>query len=306
MEHVELAGVHSGDSACVIPPVSIKKEHIETIKEYTQKIAKSLKVCGLMNMQYAIEGDKVYVLESNPRASRTVPLVSKVCNVQMANLATRLMLGSSLESLKLEEKKIPHFGAKESVFPFDKFENVDPVLGPEMRSTGEVLGMSENFGLAFYKSQEAANSCLPDAPKKGEEKTVLISLSEKVNQAKDAVAVGKGLVDMGFKILATEGTAEFFAKAGIPCEIIAKLNEGRPNVLDVILNKEVCLAINTPSAKKDVIKDEAAIRKAVIKYKVPYITTLAAAKAAVQGILASSKGKGMVRSVQEFHKDIKE
>ena len=175
-----------------------------------------------------------------------------------------------------------------------------------MRSTGEVLGMSENFGLAFYKSQEAANACLPDAPKKGEEKTVLISLSEKVNQAKDAIAVGKGLVDMGFKILATEGTAEFFAKAGIPCEIIAKLNEGRPNVLDVILNKEVCLAINTPSAKKDAIKDEAAIRKAVIKYKVPYITTLAAAKAAVQGILASSKGKGIVRSVQDFHKDIKE
>lgn len=306
MEHIELAGVHSGDSACVIPPVSIKKEHIETIKEYTQKIAKSLKVCGLMNMQYAIEGDKVYVLEANPRASRTVPLVSKVCNVQMANLATRLMLGASLESLKLKEKKIPHFGAKEAVFPFDKFENVDPVLGPEMRSTGEVLGMSENFGLAFYKSQEAANACLPDAPKKGEEKTVLISLSEKVNQAKDAIAVGKGLVDMGFKILATEGTAEFFAKAGIPCEIIAKLNEGRPNVLDVILNKEVCLAINTPSAKKDAIKDEAAIRKAVIKYKVPYITTLAAAKAAVQGILASSKGKGIVRSVQDFHKDIKE
>ena len=305
MEHIELAGVHSGDSACVIPPVSITKEHIKTIKTYTQKIAQSLKVCGLMNMQYAIEGDKVYVLEANPRASRTVPLVSKVCNVQMAKLATRLMMGESLASLELKEKKIPHFGAKEAVFPFDKFDNVDPVLGPEMRSTGEVLGMSENFGLAFYKSQEAASASLPELPEEGKVKKVLISLSEKVHQAKDAVEVGRGFHRMGFSILATEGTAAFFQKEGIPCEVIAKLNEGRPNVLDVILNKEVCLAINTPSAKKDVIKDEAAIRQAVIKYKVPYITTLAAAKAAVQGILASSKGKGSVKSIQEFHKEIR-
>jgi carbamoyl-phosphate synthase large subunit len=222
----------------------------------------------------------------------------------MAKLATRLMMGESLASLELKEKKIPHFGAKEAVFPFDKFDNVDPVLGPEMRSTGEVLGMSENFGLAFYKSQEAASASLPELPEEGKVKKVLISLSEKVHQAKDAVEVGRGFHRMGFSILATEGTAAFFQKEGIPCEVIAKLNEGRPNVLDVILNKEVCLAINTPSAKKDVIKDEAAIRQAVIKYKVPYITTLAAAKAAVQGILASSKGKGSVKSIQEFHKEI--
>ena len=305
MEHVELAGVHSGDSACVIPPVSITKEQMETIKKYTKKIAQSLHVCGLMNMQYAIENGKVYVLEANPRASRTVPLVSKVCNIQMARLATRLMLGESIESLKLKEAVIPHFGAKEAVFPFDKFPNVDPVLGPEMRSTGEVLGMSESFGLAFYKSQEAANSCLPSAPKKGETAKVLISLSDKESLAKQAIEVGKGLAAMGFTLLATEGTALFFKKAGIDCTIISKLNEGRPNVLDVILNREVCLAINTPSAKRDAIKDEAAIRKAVIKYKIPYITTIAGASAAVQGILASSKGKGGVKSLQEFHKAIK-
>ena len=302
MEHVELAGVHSGDSACVIPPVSITKEQMETIKKYTRKIAQSLHVCGLMNMQYAIENGKVYVLEANPRASRTVPLVSKVCNIQMARLATRLMLGEPLAALNLEEKQIPHFGAKEAVFPFDKFPNVDPVLGPEMRSTGEVLGMSESFGLAYYKSQEAANACLPSAPKKGETAKVLISLSDKESLAKQAIEVGKGLVGMGFTLLATEGTAKFFQKAGIECTVISKLNEGRPNVLDVILNREVCLAINTPSAKRDAIKDEAAIRKAALKYKIPYITTIAGASAAVQGILASSKGKGGVKSLQEFHR----
>ena len=277
---------------------------METIKKYTKKIAQSLHVCGLMNMQYAIENGKVYVLEANPRASRTVPLVSKVCNIQMARLATRLMLGESIESLKLKEAVIPHFGAKEAVFPFDKFPNVDPVLGPEMRSTGEVLGMSESFGLAFYKSQEAAN-LVRLCPKKEKQQRVLISLSDKESLAKQAIEVGKGLAAMGFTLLATEGTALFFKKAGIDCTIISKLNEGRPNVLDVILNREVCLAINTPSAKRDAIKDEAAIRKAVIKYKIPYITTIAGASAAVQGILASSKGKGGVKSLQEFHKAIK-
>ena len=164
MEHVELAGIHSGDSACVIPPVSIPADNLATIKEYTKKIAESLHVCGLMNMQYAIENGKVYVIEANPRASRTVPLVSKVCDTQMARLATRMMLGESLESLGLKDKKIPYYGAKEAVLPWARFPGVDPILGPEMRSTGEVLGLAENFPLAFYKSQEAAGSELPHAP----------------------------------------------------------------------------------------------------------------------------------------------
>jgi len=313
MEHVELAGVHSGDSACLIPPVSIDAEHLATIKAYTTKIAEALHVCGLMNMQYAIEDGKVYVLEANPRASRTVPLVSKVCNTQMARLSTRLMLGEKLEDLKLRDKVIPHYGAKEAVFPFEKFPEVDPVLGPEMRSTGEVLGLSENYAFAFYKSQEAAGTFLPadlasvpGADSSVSPRKVLISISEKDSLAAQAVEVGKAFVALGFKILATEGTAEFYRKAGVECEIIAKLNEGRPNVLDVILNRQVSLVINTPTGRRDSRADDAVIRKAAIKYRVPYITTLAAALAAVKGIKAASSGRGGVKSLQEYHRAITE
>ncbi len=306
MEHIELAGVHSGDSACVIPPVSIADSYLETIKNYTRKIAQALNVCGLMNMQYAIEDGTVYVLEANPRASRTVPLVSKVCNTQMASLATRLMLGAKLGDLDVYEKSIPHYGAKEAVFPFDKFPEVDPVLGPEMRSTGEVLGMADNFALAFYKSQEAAGTFLPAQPNlPGEnEQHVLISLSDKETQQDTAIRMGKAFSSLGFRILATEGTANFFRSAGIECDTIAKINEGRPNVLDVILNRQIVLAINTPSGRRDALADDAVIRKAVIKYKIPYITTLAAALAAAQGIKAARNGKGGVTSLQEYHKRI--
>lgn len=304
MEHIELAGVHSGDSACVIPSVSIGKENLETIKKYTKKIAESLHVCGLMNMQYAIENGKVYVLEANPRASRTVPLVSKVCNIQMAALATKLMLGESLASLELKNKIIPHYGVKEAVFPFDKFSMVDPVLGPEMRSTGEVLGLSEKFALAFYKSQEAAGSFVSDRfdNKNGNEK-VLISLSEKSSQA---IKVGQAFSSLGFKILATEGTADFLEKSGIECDVIAKLNEGRPNVLDVIVNNEVCLIINTPRARRGHLADGTAMRKAAVKYKIPYITTLSAAVALAKGIKAARSGKGDVNSLQSYHRKIRE
>ena len=295
MEHVELAGVHSGDSACIIPPVTITEENLKTIKDYTRKIAEALHVCGLMNMQYAIEDGKVFVLEANPRASRTVPLVSKVCNTQMARLATRLMLGEKLESLHLKDKKFKHHGAKEAVFPFDKFPKVDPVLGPEMRSTGEVLGLSENFALAYYKSQEAAGSVLPS------EGAVLISLSDKTNLADQAIEVGKEFAKLGFKIYATEGTAKFYENAGVKCEVVNKINEGRPNVLDIILNKQVNLIINTPWAKRDAIKDESAIRKAAIKYKTPYITTLAAALNTVKGIAEARKGKASGKSLQDLH-----
>ncbi|MBR4159627.1 MAG: carbamoyl-phosphate synthase large subunit, partial [Spirochaetia bacterium] len=308
MEHVELAGIHSGDSACVIPPVSIDQPHLDTIKQYTKKIAESLHVCGLMNMQYAIEDGKVYVIEANPRASRTVPLVSKVCNTQMARLATRLMLGESLQSLGLKEKVIPHFGAKEAVFPFSRFPGVDPILGPEMRSTGEVLGLADNYPLAFYKSQEAAGCALPHAPSAWENKKVLISLSDTHTQEEQVLTIGKTFKNLGFTILATEGTANFYNQHGIKCDKVNKIGEGRPDVVDLILNNEVCLAINTPRAKRNYAEDRKTIRKACLKYKVPYITTLAGALAAVKGIESVKNGKGGeggVKSLQEYHAQVR-
>ena len=234
MEHVELAGIHSGDSACVIPPVSIPEDNLKTIKEYTTKIAQALKVTGLMNMQYAIENGKVYVIEANPRASRTVPLVSKVCDTQMARLATRLMLGETIESLGLKDKVIPYYGAKEAVLPWSRFPGVDPILGPEMRSTGEVLGLAETFPLAFYKSQEAAGSELPHAPAAWENKKVLISLSNKESQKDQVLMIGKTLKDLGFTLVGTQGTADFYNANGIKCEVVNKIGGGRPDVVDLI------------------------------------------------------------------------
>lgn len=308
MEHVELAGIHSGDSACVIPPVSIPADNLATIKEYTKKIAESLHVCGLMNMQYAIEDGKVYVIEANPRASRTVPLVSKVCDTQMARLATRMMLGESLESLGLKDKTIPYYGAKEAVLPWARFPGVDPILGPEMRSTGEVLGLAENFPLAFYKAQEAAGSELPHAPAAWENKKVLISLSNKESQKDEVLKIGKTLKDLGFTLIGTKGTADFYNDNGIKCEVVNKIGAGRPDVVDAIMNKEVCLVINTPKAKRNYAEDRKTIRKACLKYKVSYITTLAGALAAVQGIAAvknGNGGEGGVKSLQEYHSLIK-
>jgi carbamoyl-phosphate synthase large subunit len=296
MEHIEQAGVHSGDSACVIPPVNISKAHLDTIQDYTTLIARELKVIGLMNMQYAIENGKVYVLEANPRASRTVPLVSKVCALQMARAATRLMLGEPLNSLGLKHPKhMKHFGVKESVFPFDKFPEVDPLLGPEMRSTGEVLGMGSDFGTAFLKAQEAAYNCLPMSG------TVLISLVEKTGAA---LEVGKAFSALGFKIKATEGTWKFLSQKGVPCERINKQHEGRPNIADGIVNREIQAVINTPAGKMS-MTDDSYIRKAAIKHKVPYFTTLAAALAAAKGIAAFQKGKSEVRSLQSYHASIK-
>ena len=308
MEHVELAGVHSGDSACVIPPVSIPAENLKTIKEYTTKIASALKVCGLMNMQYAIEDGKVYVIEANPRASRTVPLVSKVCDTQMARLATRLMLGETIESLGLKDKVIPYYGAKEAVLPWSRFPGVDPILGPEMRSTGEVLGLAETFPLAFYKSQEAAGSELPHAPAAWENKKVLISLSNKESQKDQVLMIGKTLKDLGFTLVGTQGTADFYNANGIKCEVVNKIGGGRPDVVDLIMNKEVCLVINTPKAKRNYAEDRKTIRKVCLKYKVSYITTLAGAVAAVKGIEAvknGNGGEGGVKSLQEYHVLIK-
>jgi len=296
MEHIELAGVHSGDSACVIPPISIPAKHLETINEYTRKIAVELNVIGLMNMQYAIAGDRVYVLEANPRASRTVPLVSKVCNISMARLATQVILGKKLADLNLKPKTINHFGVKESVFPFNMFPEVDPLLGPEMRSTGEVLGLADSFGLAFYKAEEAVQQVLPS------EGAVLITVSE--NDRAGVVDVARGFAELGFKIKATNGTHKFLTEHGIVSDPILKMHEGRPNIVDGVKNREIHLIINTPSGKLSQY-DDSYIRKAAIQYKVPYITTIAAAIAAVRGITAFRRGHGQVRSLQSYHQDIR-
>jgi len=296
MEHIELAGIHSGDSSCIIPPLSIAEKHKQTILDYTSRIARELNVVGLMNMQYAIAQDIVYVLEANPRASRTVPLVSKVCNVSMARVATQLMLGKKLTALGLVNRKIPHYGVKEAVFPFNMFPEVDPILGPEMRSTGEVLGMADSFGMAFYKAQEAARQRLPVGG------TVLLSLNSKEVPA--ALDVARKFSDLGFRIKATRGTHDFLASNGIESEVINKQHEGRPNIIDGIMNREIQLVVNTPSGKLSKY-DDSYIRKTAIKYKVTYITTLAAAAAAVVGIEAYQKHQPVVKSLQDYHKDIK-
>ena len=296
MEHIELAGVHSGDSACVIPPISIPARHIDTICDYTRKIALELNIVGLMNVQYAIANDIVYVLEANPRASRTVPLVSKICNISMARIATRVMLGKKLADLGLKTKSVTHFGVKEAVFPFNMFPEVDPLLGPEMRSTGEVLGLADSFGLAFFKAEEAAQQVLPS------EGTVLITISEGEKSA--VVEVARQFEKLGFKIKATSGTNIFLTDHGIESEVIRKMHEGRPNIVDGIMNKEIDLIINTPSGKLST-HDDSYIRKAAIKHKVPYITTLAAAIAAAKGIAAVRQGHGKVKPLQSYHADIR-
>jgi carbamoyl-phosphate synthase large subunit len=295
MEHIELAGIHSGDSACVIPPISIPERHLSTIREYTKTIAQALGVVGLMNMQYAICADRVYVLEANPRASRTVPLVSKVCNVSMARLATRLMLGESLESLGLNNRRISHFGVKEAVFPFNMFPEVDPVLGPEMRSTGEVLGMADTFGLAYFKAEEAAGQRLPVSG------AVLFTVTDP-NKAQ-ALEAARRLAALGFTIVATEGTAAYFTGNGLAARAIKKLHEGRPNIADAIKNGEIQLVINTP-ADRTSQHDDSYIRKTAIKYKVPYITTTAAAIAAARGIAEQEGQTRPPTSLQEYHQRI--
>ncbi len=279
MEHIELAGIHSGDSACIIPSVHIPEESVETIKEYTRKIAEEMHVKGLMNMQYAIEDGKVFVLEANPRASRTVPLLSKVCNIRMVPLATEIITseitGHPSPISELKEQEIPNYGVKEAVFPFNMFPEVDPLLGPEMRSTGEVLGLSGSYGEAFYKAQEAVQSKLPL------EGTVLISVNKKDKD--EVVEVARMLAEDGFRIVATEGTYNLITAAGISATRAKKLYEGRPNVGDMITNGDFDLIINSPVGKGSV-HDDSYLRKAAIKAKAPYITTVAAAKVAAEGI----------------------
>ncbi|MBR6643226.1 MAG: carbamoyl-phosphate synthase large subunit [Lachnospiraceae bacterium] len=300
MEHIELAGVHSGDSACILPSVHISPENVETIKEYTRKIAEEMHVKGLMNMQYAIENGKVYVLEANPRASRTVPLVSKVCNIRMVPLATEIitseLTGNPSPVPTLKEQVIPNYGVKEAVFPFNMFPEVDPLLGPEMRSTGEVLGLSSSYGEAFFKAQEGTQSKLPL------EGTVLISVNRKDKD--EVVEVARSLAGDGFKILATGGTCDILNANGVPATKVNKLSEGRPNIKDLITNGKVDLIINSPVGK-DSVNDDSYLRKAAIKAKVPYMTTVAAAKATADGIhYLKEHGGSEVKSLQELHSEI--
>ena len=300
MEHIELAGIHSGDSACIIPSVHITPENVETIKEYTRKIAEEMHVKGLMNMQYAIENGKVYVLEANPRASRTVPLVSKVCNIRMVPIATEIITseitGNPSPVPALKEQVIPNYGVKEAVFPFNMFQEVDPVLGPEMRSTGEVLGLSPSYGEAFFKAQEGCQSKLPL------EGTVLISVNNKDKQ--EVIEVAKAFKESGFNIVATAGTYNLITAEGIEATKVKKLCEGRPNVADMITNGEVQLIVNTP-VDKDSVTDDGYLRKAAIKAKTPYITTVAAAKATAEGIAyVKAHGCNELKSLQELHSEI--
>ncbi|MBB1500831.1 carbamoyl-phosphate synthase large subunit [Propioniciclava sp. MC1683] len=304
MEHIEYAGIHSGDSACLVPSVTIPDDQLATIEDYTRRIAIELGVVGLMNIQYAILDGVVYVLEANPRASRTVPLVSKVCDVNMASLATRLMLGESLASLNLEKRHVPYFGAKESVFPFNMFPEVDPLLGPEMRSTGEVLGLASNPGLAFFKSQEATQTVLPT------EGTVLLSIAERDridsgqgSPGANVLTAARTFVANGFSLMGTTGTVAFLAEHGIEATLVNKLHEGSPHMADAIRDGQVQLVINTPAGRASEY-DDSYIRKAAIRARVPYVTTTSEAYAAAIGIAAHRRGAEGVKSLQEWHASI--
>ena len=302
MQHIEQAGVHSGDSACVIPSVEISEENKKLIREYTTAIACEMGVVGLMNMQYAICEGKVYVLEANPRASRTVPLVSKVCNINMANIATKLMTyeltGERPDVTSFSEKAHPYYGVKEAVFPFNMFPEVDPLLGPEMRSTGEVLGLSESFGLAYYKAQEAAGAKLPLSG------NALVSVNK--GDRVQALEVAKQLHELGFTIVSTEGCGQYFTENGVPCKILKKLQEGRPNIYDAMVNGEVDLIVNSPAGKQSKY-DDSYLRKTAINKKIPYLTTMSAALASAKGIAAViRKEHGSLKSLQEYHKSLEQ
>jgi carbamoyl-phosphate synthase large subunit len=296
MEHIELAGIHSGDSACALPPVTLAEPHLRTIEEYTLRISRELGVCGVMNIQYAICQDQVYVLEANPRASRTVPLVSKVCNVPMARIALQLMLGTRLRDLQLRQRRLPHVGVKEVVLPFNMFPEVDPVLGPEMRSTGEVLGLASSFGLAYFKAQEAAGGPLPLHG------TVLLSVSDEDKPL--LLDVARKFQELGFRLKATQGTHRFLEQNGVRAELSYKIHEHqRPHIVDEIKSQAIQLIINTPIGKKSQL-DDTYLRKAAIKYRIPYVTTTAAARASVLGIAESRTGRRGVRSLQSYHQSI--
>ena len=295
LEHIEMAGVHSGDAAMVIPPQTLTSEALTLIRKYTKQIAKELRVVGLMNIQYAVKGDDVYVLEVNPRASRTIPFVSKAIGVPMAKVATKVMLGHTLEEMGLiDEVKINYVAVKESVFPFAKLPGVDPVLGPEMKSTGEVMGIDEDFGRAYYKSQLAAGNTLPTNGR------IFLSISRRdgVDNIKE---IGMGLKKLGFELLATEGTAKALAEVGVMAEVVKKVSEGSPNIIDRARNGEVDIIINTPTTGRNPMRDGYKIRRTAIDYRIPYITTIPAAKAMLKAIQSVKKNRISVASLNEYH-----
>ncbi|MCP2605309.1 ATP-grasp domain-containing protein, partial [Candidatus Aminicenantes bacterium AH-873-B07] len=292
MEHIEEAGIHSGDSSCVIPPVTLVNSQIEKIKHQTKLIAKKLKVKGLLNIQFAIKGDIIYVLEVNPRASRTIPYVSKTIGISLAKLATKVMMGKNLKDLGFTKEIIPkYFSVKYPVFSFDKLPGVDPILGPEMKSTGEVMGIDTDFGKAFAKAYISAGHNLPT---KG---TVFISVKNKDKRA--IIFIAKKLSDMGFKLVATQGTATVLRNNGLNVKSILKVYEGRPNVIDLIKNREIDIIINTPTGKGPK-QDSLNIRKIAIKRSIPCITTISGAYACVNGIEALRKGDLEVKALQEY------
>ncbi|MST94575.1 MAG: carbamoyl-phosphate synthase large subunit [Pedosphaera sp.] len=293
LEHIEFAGVHSGDAAMVLPPHTLTKGVIDTIRQYTHAMARELKVIGLMNVQYAVKGDTVYVLEVNPRASRTVPFVSKAIGQPLAKLAAKVMAGKSLKQLGFtKEIWTKYWAVKESVFPFNRFHGQDILLSPEMRSTGEVMGLDADLGIAYAKSQMAANSPLPMGG------TVFISVSDA--HKTEVAAVGKSYADLGFELIATDGTAAVLEKAGLKVRKVFKLTEGRPNALDLLKNREIQLVINTPAGQSPRV-DEVKIRTTAVYTGTPIMTTLSGAKAAALGIAALKKSGYAVKTVQEFH-----
>jgi carbamoyl-phosphate synthase large subunit len=293
LEHIEFAGVHSGDAAMVLPPHTLSRKIIETIRDHTHAMARELKVIGLMNVQYAVKGEKVYVLEVNPRASRTVPFVSKAIGFPLAKLAAKVMAGKTLKELGFTREIWPKYWAvKESVFPFNRFHGQDILLSPEMRSTGEVMGLDADLGIAYAKSQMAAGSPLPLGGK------VFISVSDA--HKKEVAAVAKQFTDLGFELVATDGTAAVLEKAGLKVQRIFKLTEGRPNAIDLLKNKEIQLVINTPAGESP-RADEVKIRTTAVYTGTPIMTTLSGAKAAVRGIAALKKSGYGVQTLQEYH-----
>ncbi|HID97351.1 MAG TPA: carbamoyl-phosphate synthase large subunit, partial [Thermodesulfobacteriaceae bacterium] len=295
MEHIEEAGIHSGDSACVLPPHTLAGEMLDRIAAATKAMASELEVVGLMNVQYAVKDRRLYVLEVNPRASRTAPFVSKATGVPLAKLATKVMVGRKLSDLGFDrEVSVNHVAVKESVFPFRKFPGVDPVLGPEMKSTGEVMGIDSRFGMAFAKSQFAAGQHLPT------EGTVFLSI--KRGDKTTVLPVARQLKAAGFKIIATEGTADFLNEQGVESERVFKVSEGRPNIVDLIKNGKVDLVINTPSGKKT-RSDSYYLRRTAIEYEIPYFTTVAEARAAAEAIDTLKVQDLEVKSLQEYYSE---
>jgi carbamoyl-phosphate synthase large subunit len=296
MEHIEEAGIHSGDSACSLPPYSLNTEIVEEIKRQTKALAKELDVIGLMNVQFAVKTHDIYILEVNPRASRTVPFVGKATGVPLAKIAAKLMAGKKLIELGFtEEKRIKHIAVKEAVFPFDRFRGVDSILGPEMKSTGEVMGIDEDFGLAYGKSQTASGNRIPDSGK------IFISLKDKDKPA--SVAIVRKLFDIGLSVIATRGTARYLKDNGLDVEVVNKVAEGRPHIVDLIKNKEIHFVINTVSGAQ-AQKDSFSIRESALQYKVPFTTTMSGAFAVVTAIEMLKKERVHIKSIQEYHKGI--